>query len=112
MTRRGICMALVALRIGTAEDTDEKAFKDARLQFQNLAARAIAAREALADLAARLREQGLTLRTDIVAARISMETALDDAEDELKSRRVPEARKSMKRAEGNLERIEAFLQGK
>jgi hypothetical protein len=90
----------------------EEEERDLKDKMVNLVARGVAVIDALETLERRLKRQGLSLRTDIIAERVKLEFGLDDAEAAMKERKFADAKRAMKRAESALERIEAFLGGK
>lgn len=109
-------MKLVVLVLALAgvllAQQNKPAEKDLRLRFTNLTARTVAAVEALRTMDVRLKRQGSSVRSDIVAARVSLEAFMDDAEEALEASRWSGASKAMDNATQSVSKIEAFLQGK
>jgi Tfp pilus assembly protein PilX len=88
---------------------DPEVVQQLRDRMINLGSRANAARSSLQNLEQQQKSQGLSLRTDISAARMRMEALLDDAEANLKNGNVTQAKRSMDQAEAALDKIESFL---
>lgn len=95
-----------------AASDERRVATETEARMQELTARAVAALETLDNMARRLRRQGLTLRPEVVAHRVRLESALDAAEAAIKENRDRDARRAIARGEGAAGKIEAFLQGK
>jgi hypothetical protein len=85
---------------------------EVKSEFDDVAARATAIFETVANLEARVREDGHKLHPDIAGRKVRVEMALDDAEAAIKESRWNDARKWTRRAAGHLERLEKALTGK
>ena len=81
-------------------------------EFDDVAARATAIFESVANMEARVKADGHTLHPDIRGRKLRVEMALDDAESAIKEGRWNDARKWTRRASAHLERLEKAVTGR
>ena len=91
------------------KETAKEEGREHRDRFKALSARANAVSESLADLSSRLRAEGLSVRTSVIAARNAMETYMDDAQEAIRGRDWSDARRCMDKAEAKIKVIEEYL---
>ena len=114
MKRLWILGVVLALASGMAQDKAPKADpteEELGARFDALANRANAALESLKQFEERLKNQGLSLRYDIVLSRVRLESSMDSAEKELREKHFEAVRRALDRAQGAVEKLEAFLRG-
>lgn len=85
--------------------------KDARHRFDMVATRAVANFRSADSIEDRLRADGATLHPQLIALRLQIERALDEAEAALNKGDVDTAKEATDRAEGLLERFARRLGG-
>lgn len=105
--------ALLSLQAPQQQDKPAPGVRaEVKSEFDDVAARATAIFEMVANLEARVKEDGHRLHPEIMGRKLRVEMALDDAEAAIKESRWSEARKWTKRAAGHLERLEKALTGR
>ena len=83
--------------------------RELRERFNNLSARATAARDQANEMEQRLAAQGLGMRGDVRAARIRMDFLLQEAAESIKRGNVEQARQNLQYVEGSIAVIQRTL---
>jgi hypothetical protein len=90
---------------------DGSALKETRNRLHLIATRAIANFRSSETIEARLRQEGNSLHPRILAIRMRLEAALDDAEAALKAGKIQEANADLDRAEAWTDRFARLIGG-
>lgn len=107
----GVVLALAAVMAQDKTPKTDSEEEELGARFDALANRANAALESLKQFEERLKNQGLSLRYDIVLSRVRVESSMDSAEKELRGKHFEAVRRALDRAQAAVDKLEAFLRG-
>ncbi len=103
MNRSAVPAVMVAVACtAAAAETPEHLLK---IEFDELAAKATAAIETVNGMEQRAKANGQELHPGLIAQRILVQTAMDDAEEALRAKDFDELRERLKRARAHIERL-------
>jgi hypothetical protein len=107
MNRSVVPVVMVAVAsTAVAAETPEHRLK---VEFDELAAKATAAIETVNGMEQRAKANGQALHPDLIAQRILVQTAMDDAEEALRAKDLDALRERLKRARSHIERLYSML---